>query len=47
MCNYFTKFVGPVNTFRKDLISSKKRTQQAESFVPLKLDGVDRVAQSV
>jgi hypothetical protein len=42
MCNSLTKFVGLVNTFPKNLISSKKRTQQAESFVPLKL-----VAQSV
>jgi hypothetical protein len=42
MCNYFTKlvlahfgqmFMGLANTFRKDLISSMKKTQQADSFV--------------
>jgi len=31
-------FTGLVNTFRKELISSAKRTQQADSFVKLKLE---------
>ena len=33
-------FKGLVNTFRKDLISSMKRKQQAGSFVKLKLGGL-------